>query len=171
MSERRAIKVRRARRSDAGEFARLVKQLALYEKLTPPDASQIDRLIDDGFGRKKKYSLIMAFCEGKAAGYAVYFMTYSTFLAKQTLYLEDLFVDGPYRRQGIGSLLFSELLKIATANGCGRMEWMVLSWNDAAISFYKALGAEQLDGWKTYRLVSDRFREAAKIARSSKPGH
>ncbi len=151
------IVVRRARAVDADKFIALVKELARYEKLSPPGRQEVSRLKSDAFGRKRKFELLMAFSGTEAVAYAVYFMTYSTFLAKQTLYLEDIFVLPSCRRRGVGMNLFSRLVSTAAERGCGRMEWSVLRWNRIALAFYRKLGATELGEWTYYRLTADRF--------------
>jgi GNAT superfamily N-acetyltransferase len=85
----------------------------------------------------------------------LYFFTYSSFLAKKTLYLEDIFVSETYRKLGIGKMLMDELVKIAKSHKCGRMEWCVLDWNFNAIRFYENIGAEHLKEWLYYRMSFD----------------
>jgi GNAT superfamily N-acetyltransferase len=90
--------------------------------------------------------------EKSITGFALYFFTFSTFLGKPSLYLEDLFVKPVYRGKGVGLSLLKELAKIAIEKDCGRMEWSVLDWNEPAISFYKTLGAKPLSDWIVYRM-------------------
>lgn len=97
----------------------------------------------------------------QAAGFALYFFNYSTFLAQPGLYLEDLFVEPTARSHGIGRILLHELAKIAVANGCGRMEWSVLDWNERALSFYRSLGAKPLDQWTVQRLTGSALIDLA----------
>lgn len=98
--------------------------------------------------------LFLALQGGKPVGYALYFYTYSSFLAKPTLYLEDIFVLEGFRRRGVGRALFLKCAGEASANDCGRMEWSVLTWNAKAMRFYDALGAKRLSNWCVYRLDS-----------------
>jgi len=88
-----------------------------------------------------------------AAAYAITFETYSSFLARPTLYLEDIFVLPAFRRQSVGSAMMSHLITEARSSGCGRVEWVVLDWNTDAQQFYRGLGASHLTEWQTYRLV------------------
>lgn len=97
-------------------------------------------MADDVF-RRKRINLIVAAEEKRLIGYALYFFTYSSFLAKPSLYLEDLFVLGEYRKRGVGFALFRRCVDEAVSNGCGRMEWAVLTWNQKALGFYERLGA------------------------------
>lgn len=151
------LTVRRATARDADNFVELVKALAEYEKLPPPGSGEIRRLKRDAFGSRRRFELLMAFADGEAVAYAVFFMTYSTFLARPTLYLEDIFVRPEYRRSGVGVSMFSRLASIAKQRKCGRMEWSVLRWNQLALGFYRKIGAKALDEWSYYRLTEDMF--------------
>ncbi|MDG6902653.1 MAG: GNAT family N-acetyltransferase [Nitrososphaerota archaeon] len=145
------IVVRRARRADSEGFIGLVLALAKFEKLDPPSAEGRKRLADDVF-RKKRINLLVAAEGEKLVGYALYFYSYSSFVARPTLYLEDLFVLDEYRKRGVGSALFRRCVEVAVTMKCGRMEWSVLTWNQKAIEFYERLGARRLSDWHVYRL-------------------
>ena len=144
------MKIRPYRRGDAKAFTGLVRALARYEKLKPPTPAAARRLARDA-GRRIR--VLLAEAEGLAVGYAIYFFTYSSFLAKPTLYLEDIFVLPESRGTGLGRRLFDALRREARREGCGRMEWQVLDWNKPALRFYDKLGAKPLDDWITYRLT------------------
>jgi GNAT superfamily N-acetyltransferase len=144
------MKIRPYGKRDAKDLASLVRALARYEKLTPPSPAATRRLARD-VGRRIR--VLMAEVDGKTVGYAIYLFTYSSFLARPTLYLEDLFVLPEHRRLGLGGAFFKALLAEARREGCGRMEWVVLDWNTPAHRFYRKLGAKPLDDWNTYRLV------------------
>ncbi|MDA4130349.1 MAG: GNAT family N-acetyltransferase [Thaumarchaeota archaeon] len=132
--------------------------LANFEHLKPPSSAARRRIIDDIFS-KKIFGLYLAMDKTSGPiGYALYFFTYSSFLAKPTLYLEDLFVLEGHRKRGVGKALFKACAKEAVRNGCGRMEWNVLTWNENAINFYEKLGAKRLDEWYYYRLTSETLR-------------
>jgi GNAT superfamily N-acetyltransferase len=146
------IKITKANKTDTADILHLIYELAEFEKLSSPDANARKRLINDGFGKKPLFHVLLSKIDGKAIGYAFYFFAYSSFLAKKTLYLEDIFISQKYRNLGAGKLLFDELVKIARKNKCGRMEWCVLNWNKNAIRFYEKLGAKELKEWKYYRL-------------------
>jgi GNAT superfamily N-acetyltransferase len=146
-----AIVVRSARSTDAKQFIGLVLALAKFEHLDPPSEAGRRRLVKDVFGRKRVRLLVAA--EGKRlVGYALYFYSYSSFVARPTLYLEDLYVLEEYRRLGVGFSLFRRCVETAISEGCGRMEWAVLTWNEKAIRFYEKLGAKRMTEWYTYRL-------------------
>ena len=144
------MKIRPYRTSDAADFLDLVCALAEYEKLEPPSPAARRRLVAE-IGRRIR--VLIAEEQGKAIGYAIYLFTYSSFLARPTLYLEDIFVRPEARGRGAGRAFFRALRREARGAGCGRIEWMVLNWNKPAIRFYDRLGAEPLDGWLTYRLT------------------
>ncbi len=143
--------VRSARKTDARQFIGLVLALARFEHLDPPPEAGRKRLVEDVF-EKRRVRLLVAAKGKELVGYALYFYSYSSFVAKPTLYLEDLFVLEEYRRLGVGFSLFRRCVDIALAEGCGRMEWAVLTWNEKAIRFYEKLGAKRMSDWHAYRL-------------------
>jgi GNAT superfamily N-acetyltransferase len=146
------MKIRPYEKRDAKALVGLVRALARYEKLKPITPAAARRLIRD-IGRRIR--VLMAEVDGTTVGYAIYLFTYSSFLARPTLYLEDVFVHPDYRRLGLGGLFFEELHREARRERCGRMEWVVLDWNTPAQRFYRKLGAKPLDDWITYRLPLD----------------
>ena len=153
------IDVRRATRADARTVVDLVIALAKFERLEPPDLEAESRLVKDIFDRKLA-NVFVARVERKLVGYALYFYTYSSFLARPTLYLEDIFVREDSRRRGVGEALFMRCVKEANRQGCGRMEWAVLTWNSKAMRFYEGLGAKRLEGQYVYRLDSESLRHS-----------
>jgi GNAT superfamily N-acetyltransferase len=151
------IKVFKARKKNSKDIIKLINELAQFEKLEPPDGKAKKRLIKDAFGKNPLFYVIAARDEKNIVAYAFYFFTYSSFLARKTLYLEDIFISENYRGRGIGKILMNELIKIAKKQRCGRMEWCVLNWNINAINFYEKLGAKELKDWNYYRLETDNF--------------
>jgi len=148
--------VQPARREDANALLALVDALADYEKLARPDAAAKERLIQDGFERTPpRFWVYLAWEDDKAVGYVIALETYSSFLAKPTLYLEDFFVLPEARGQGAGGDLFRYAAAEALRRGCGRMEWVCLNWNQLAIGFYEKRGGEHLDDWRYYRLTDE----------------
>lgn len=145
--------VRSGTRTDAKAFLNLLLSLARFERLEPPTPAAQKRLLRDVF-TSKRVKLLLAIHEGEAVGYALYFYTYSSFLAKPTLYLEDLFVLNRFRRSGVGTSMLMWCASEARRRGCGRMEWSVLTWNAKALRFYERLGAHRLSDWCVYRLDS-----------------
>src|SRR5437763_14372266 len=144
--------VRRAVREDGGVLLGLIRDLAEYERLKPPDPGAQQRLLADIFGPKPRIEAFLVEIEGEAVGYAIVLETYSSFLARATLYLEDLFVRPDRRRRGAGGAMLRYLAAEAVARGCGRMEWVVLTWNELARGVYRNLGAKELAGWRVCRL-------------------
>ena len=148
------IVIRHAGIKDSAAFLDLIDALAEFEKLKKPTSAARKRLIRDGFGKTKRFDSLLAFTDGKAVGYAIFFETYSSFLSLPTLYLEDIFVLPEYRGRRIGMMLFRKCLAEKKRRHCGRMEWMVLNWNKGAMKFYNKLGATRLKKWIVYRLES-----------------
>jgi GNAT superfamily N-acetyltransferase len=159
MTSSKDVSIRNAQPQDSSEILRLIRELAEFEKLDPPDSDAEKRLISDAFKEHPPFKVLLAEVSGKAVGYAFYLYSYSSFLAKKTLYLEDIFISNEFRRLGIGKKFMAHLKKIAEENNCGRMEWVVLDWNKRAIDFYEKLGARELTEWKTYRLVIPEKKE------------
>jgi GNAT superfamily N-acetyltransferase len=159
--------IRKATKNDSREFLNLLIGLANFEHLEPPNAAARRRIISDVFV-KKRANLFLAFVGSKPVGYALYFFTYSTFLAKPTLYLEDIFVLEKFRRKKIGLSLFMNCIDDAARNNCGRFEFSVLTWNKNAIKFYEKLGARRLKEWYYYRITQDKIKKLRMIGRIQK---
>ena len=156
----RAVTVRPATHADGDTWLALVDALADYEKLARPTPEARQRLLRDAFGPEPhRIQVYIAEAEGRAVAYAITCETYSSFLALPTLYLEDLFVIPDARRLGVGRAIFRYLAGEAVRRGCGRMEWVVLDWNQLAIGFYDKLGARHLEEWHTYRLTAEQLAE------------
>ena len=144
--------VRPAAAADAAHLLELVDALADYEKLERPAPDARERLVQDAFGPRPRFGVLLAEAAEGPAGYALFFETYSSFRARPTLWLEDLFVRPELRGSGHGLRLFRAVGAEARRRGCARMEWNVLRWNRLAIDFYARLGAAPLDEWQAYRL-------------------
>ena len=153
--------MRAATADDSALVLDFIQQLARYEKLEHQCVATAEEVRATLFGADAKAAALVAFEDGKTAGFAVYFWSYSTFLAKPGLYLEDLFVKPELRGRGIGKRIFQELLRIARANNCGRFEWSVLDWNEPAIKFYESLGAKAQAEWVRYRLDEEQISRLA----------
>ena len=145
------------KKSNFDIFLYLIDELAKYEKLTPTDEAAKIRLRKDGFSKNPKYEAFIGKIGDKYVGYIIFFMTYSSLLAKPTLYLEDIFVLKEFRRKGIGKKFFNFIISIAKERDCGRVEWHVLDWNTAGIKFYEKNNAKHLSNWLFYRLTNDQF--------------
>jgi GNAT superfamily N-acetyltransferase len=135
------------------DFVRLIHALADYEQLDRPDAAAMERLRADAFGARRRFEAALAVDDtGRAVGYAIWFETYSSFLAKPTIYLEDLFVLEASRGSGAGGMLFEHVRALGAQRGCGRMDWQVLDWNAAARDFYQRRHAQWMKEWLLYRI-------------------
>ncbi|MGH7591158.1 MAG: GNAT family N-acetyltransferase, partial [Gemmatimonadales bacterium] len=132
-----------------------------YERLAQECVATEERLRETLFGPTPQAEVVLAYQDREAAVFALFFHSYSTFLAQRGLYLEDLFVLPEYRGKGIGKALLRHLAQLALERGCGRLEWAVLDWNDSAIRFYQSLGAVPMDDWIVYRLTGDALRNLA----------
>jgi GNAT superfamily N-acetyltransferase len=159
------LSIRPATIRDAALLAAMILELAQYEKLDHEAAVTAESIARDGFGPKPKFRAIIAEVDGKAAGYAVFFEFYSTFQGRAGLFLEDLYVRPPLRKQGIGQALLNYVARIAWEEDYFCMRWEVLDWNKPAIDFYQRLGAVFLDEWKAVMLIGDPLQAAADSAK------
>lgn len=136
------------------DFARLIEALADYEHLARPDAAAMARLRADAFAAPPRFEAALALDEAKRPiAYAIWFETYSSFLAKPTMFLEDLFVLESARGSGAGGRLFEFVRTLGEQRGCGRMDWNVLDWNTSARDFYHRRNAQWMKEWLLYRLT------------------
>src|SRR5580658_9529709 len=147
-----SLLIRRARPDEAGLVLSLVRELADYEKLLH-EVEATEAMIGAAlFGDSPRLFCDIAEWNGEVAGFAVWFINFSTFSGRSGIYLEDLFVRPALRGNGIGKALLSRLAKECVANGWSRLQWSVLDWNTPSIEFYKSLGAVMVDEWTTCRL-------------------
>jgi len=147
-----ALYIRPAVVDDATTILGFIRELAIYEKAEHEVIATVDSIADSMFGPDSATRGLIAETGDKAIGFAVYFFSYSTWLGKHGIYLEDLFVAPDYRGLGAGKALLQQLARLALENDCGRVEWSVLDWNEPAIQFYKSIGAQAKDEWIGYRL-------------------
>ena len=152
-----------ARVEDVPIILQLIRDLATYERAPDEVIATEEQLADVLFGERPVAEVLLAFEGESPVGFAVYFYNFSTWIGRPGLYLEDLFVKPDERGKGYGRALLVELAKIARNRGCGRMEWAVLDWNEPAIKFYRALGAQPMHEWTVFRLTRD---EIASLANS-----
>jgi GNAT superfamily N-acetyltransferase len=157
-----SITVRRATARDAGVILDLIKGLADYERLGHEVDSTLADIRRHGFGARRYFEALICRRDRRPIGFALYFFTFSTFVGRPTLYLEDLFVRPEERGRGAGRILLRALARIALRRGCGRMEWAVLDWNRSAIRFYRGLGAGLRREWILTRLAGDPLRALAR---------
>ncbi|HUS35579.1 MAG TPA: GNAT family N-acetyltransferase [Verrucomicrobiae bacterium] len=155
------ITIRPATRADVPLLKEFICALAEYEKLRHECFVTQEKLERTLFGEKPAAEALIVFLDDEPAGFALFFQTYSTFLAQPGLYLEDLFVKPELRRRGVGQALFRKLAQIACERGCGRFEWSALDWNTPAIQFYERMGAKAMSEWTVFRLTGDALLRAA----------
>jgi GNAT superfamily N-acetyltransferase len=145
------LRLRAAELADAAVIYEMIGELADFERLRAQMSGGLEALRRHLFGEPRCAQVLLAEWDGQVAGFALYFFNYSTFLCRPGLYLEDLFVREAFRRRGIGASLLRRLEQCARECGCGRLEWAVLDWNEAAQRFYRLFGAAPLTGWTLYR--------------------
>lgn len=155
------FRLRTATPADVPLVLQGIRALADYERLAHECVATEALLHETLFGANPVAEVVLAFDGDAPAGYALWFRTYSTFLARPGLYLEDLFVYPDFRNRGLGRRLLAHLGRIAVERGYGRMEWMVLDWNENAIRFYRSLGANVVKGWELCRVTGDGLRSLA----------
>jgi GNAT superfamily N-acetyltransferase len=147
--------IRPARESDVPMILSLIRELAAYEQLSDKCVATEALLRKNLFGPERTAEALVAEYEERVVGYAIYFKTFSTFLALPGIYLEDIYVQPAHRRRGIGKQMLQEIARLAVRRGYGRVEWSVLDWNTPSINFYKSLGAFPLEEWTMFRLTGD----------------
>ena len=145
---------------DLPAILKLIQGLADYEKLSHAVVAT-EEVLRESLFKKRAAEVVIGYAGDEAAGFAVFFQTFSTFLGVPGMYLEDIFVEPKWRRKGLGRQLLAHLAAIARARGYGRVEWSVLDWNEPAIRFYKALGAKPMDEWTVFRLTGESLRKLA----------
>jgi GNAT superfamily N-acetyltransferase len=151
-----SFELRAATPADVPTILRCIRGLAEYERLLHECEATEALLHETLFGEHRVAEVTLALASGEVpAGFALWFHSYSTFLARPGIYLEDLFVFPEFRGHGLGKLLLTSLARTAVERGYGRVEWAVLDWNEDAIGFYRSLGAVPMDEWTTFRLTGD----------------
>jgi GNAT superfamily N-acetyltransferase len=156
------IRIVPATEQDVPAILDLIRGLAEYERLSHVVEATEERLRRTLFSDRPAAEVRIAWEDQECVGFALFFTSYSTFLGKPGLYLEDVFVKPHARRKGIGLKILQHLAAIAQERDYGRMEWSVLDWNQPAINFYKKLGADPLDDWTMFRLTGDALRNLGK---------
>jgi len=149
----RSVSVRAAAEDEVALVLSFIRELAEFEHLAHEVVATEGKLRQALFGPRPFAEVVFACIEGEPVGFALYFHSFSTFLGRPGLYLEDLYVRPAARGRGVGRYLLHWLARVALERGCGRLEWAVLDWNEAAIGFYRKLGAELKEEWKTCRVA------------------
>lgn len=150
--------LRETNEGDLSLILGFIKEIAEYEKLAHAVEATEESLRKYVFEKRRAEVLIVEKDE-KPMGYVVYFYNFSTFTGTSGLYLEDVFIRAEYRGMGLGKEIFKLLGKIAREEGCKRMEWVCLNWNEPSKKFYTGLGAIPMDEWTTFRLTEEYVRE------------
>ncbi len=157
-----AIHIRRATPLDVPIILTFIHELATYEKLADQVVATEDDLHVALFGERPVIEAVIATNGDEPVGYALFFPTFSTFLGKPGMYLEDVYVRPAARGLGIGRKLLEHLARITVQRGWGRLEWSVLDWNEPSIAFYKKLGAKPMDEWTVFRLTGEALCQLAR---------
>jgi GNAT superfamily N-acetyltransferase len=166
MTRPSGLQISSATAADAPLILALINELAEYEKLRHESVATEASIHQALFGAKPHAEAVIARFDGEAAGFALFFHNFSTFLGKPGLYLEDLFVRPAYRGRAIGKSLLSHLAAVALERDCGRFQWQVLDWNKPSRDFYERLGAQADAAWVNYRISGDALRRLAESGRS-----
>jgi len=153
------LSIRTAKKEDVPLILEFVKGIAEFENLSQLVTATEESLMESMFGKIPYAEVFFAELDGITAGFTVVFHNFSTFVGKQGLYIEDIFVKPEFRGKGIGKALFLHCIKLAKERNCGRIEWAVLDWNPAR-DFYEHFGASIVDGWHIYRMDHDRFESS-----------
>lgn len=156
------IAIREALPSDAALIHAFIVELAIYEKAeheVVASAADIERSL---FAADSPARALICTRDGQPVGYAVYFLSYSTWLGRKGMYLEDLYISPTYRGGGAGKRMLRHLARLAHDSGCGRLEWSVLDWNTPAIQFYQSLGASPQSEWVRYRMADETLKNFAR---------
>jgi GNAT superfamily N-acetyltransferase len=147
---------------DISLILHFIKELAAYEKLAHEVVATEEILRENLFGKKSHAEVLLGYLDNVPVSFALFFHNFSTFLGKPGIYLEDLYVKPEARGHGIGQVMLQYLAQLAEERQCGRLEWWVLDWNEAAIKFYKRLGAKPMDEWTVFRLTGETLSNLAK---------
>jgi GNAT superfamily N-acetyltransferase len=165
------LAIRNAAAADVSLILAFIRALAAYERA--PDAVKATEagLLRDGFGPNPYFQCLIAESDGQPAGFAFYFFDYSTWIGRPGIYLEDIFVYPEFRGLGIGKALLQRVAAVALEKGCARLKWEVLDWNTPAIDFYRAMGSEFMDEWRTVRVTGDALARLANGHGTEGSGH
>ena len=153
--------IRKATREDVPAILGLVQELATYEKEPDAVVATEEDFLRDGFGERPAFEVLVAQDADVVVGFGLYFFSYSTWVGRKCLYLEDLFVKPSHRGRGAGLALMKALAKVAVESDCRRFVWAVLDWNEPAIAFYERLGAKVMREWLTVRMDGEALKRLA----------
>ena len=163
MSMPLTLEFRDATEKDVALILQFIRELAQYEREEYRVTVTEETLRMNLFGATPFAHAFIAYHNAEPVAFAIYFFSFSSFSGSPNLYLEDIFVRPAFRGLGIGKELFAYLAERANENGCGRMEWAVLNWNESAIRFYENLGAAPVRGWTVFHLAKEELEPLAKL--------
>jgi GNAT superfamily N-acetyltransferase len=152
------FKINAVAQADLPDLLDLVRELARFEQLEHEVAATVESFKDSFFGAQPVAGGLVARHGNDLAGYAIYFFTFSSFLGRRGIWLEDLYVRPRFRQHGLGRTLIEAVARVGVERNCGRFEWTALNWNKNALEFYDKLGARVLDDWALLRLNSEGLR-------------
>jgi GNAT superfamily N-acetyltransferase len=155
------LQIRPAQDADAPLVLDFIRKLAEYGDISSEATVTEADLRAALFGPRPVAEAVLAYVGNEPAGFAVYSFTFSSFIGKPGIYVEDLFVEHEFRSRGIGKALLVTLARLGRERGCGRLEWSVLNWNEQAMEFYQDLGAVPMDEWTTFRLTGEALEQLA----------
>ncbi|WP_187117367.1 GNAT family N-acetyltransferase [Clostridium amazonitimonense] len=155
------FKLRFAEKEDVTLILDFIKELAEYEGLLS-EVVATEKVLEESLFHRKSAEVIIGEYQGKPVGFALFFHNFSTFLGKEGIYLEDLYIKPEMRGKGLGGIILSFLAKLAVERNCERFEWWCLDWNEPSIEFYKKLGATPMDQWTVYRVHDEALENLAK---------
>ena len=156
-----ALSIRGAVREDVDTIVGFIRELAHYERLSHEAIATPDSISQWLFGPRPAAEVLIAEIGDDAVGFALFFPSFSTFLGRPGIYLEDLFVLPAHRGAGVGRALLERVAQLACERSCGRLEWAVLDWNEPAIRFYERAGAKAMGEWTTWRITGDDLKAMA----------
>src|ERR1700743_2787095 len=152
-------------RAEVPALLELIRELARFEKLEHAVEATVDVLENSLFSPQPPAGALLARCDGQVAGYAIYFFTFSRFICRGGIWLEDVYVRPEFRKRGLGRGLIEAVAKIGVERNCGRFEWTALNWNEGALNFYRDLGAEELNEWVLLRMNSAQLLQLGAAAK------
>jgi GNAT superfamily N-acetyltransferase len=155
------VTIRPAAETDVPLILTFTRKLAEYGDISDEVRATEGDIRSALFGAHPVASVVLAFAGNEAAGFALFSYTFSSFLGRPGMFIEDLYVENAYRSKGVGKSLLVHLAKLAQQRSCGRLEWAVLNWNERAMEFYQDLGAEPMDEWTTFRLGGEALERLA----------
>ena len=146
---------------DVPVLLELIRELARFEKLEHEVEATVETLTASLFGPQPAAGALLARVDGQPVGYAIYFFTFSTFVGRAGIWLEDVYVRPEFRARGLGMRLIKEVARVGVERNCGRYEWVALDWNEKALEIYRKLGARTMDEWVMHRLNAEQLRRLA----------